>query len=48
MTNETNYDTVFGKMAVEHGECPLDPDELKLKIETKFGKPLFVGTHPYV
>jgi len=21
MTNETNYDTVFGKMAVEHGLC---------------------------
>jgi predicted metal-binding protein len=34
------------KMAMEHGECPLDPDELKLKIEGKVGKPLSVGTHP--
>ena len=36
------------KMAMEHGQCPLDPDELKLKIDAKFGKPLFVGTHPYI
>ena len=27
MTNETNYDTVFGKMAVEHGLCT--DDELR-------------------
>jgi predicted metal-binding protein len=36
------------KMAMEHADCPLDPDELKLKIEGTFGKPLVVGTHPYV
>ena len=36
------------KMAMEHSECPLDPDELKLKIESTFGKPVFLGTHPYV
>jgi predicted metal-binding protein len=36
------------KMAMEHAECPLDADELKLKIEAKFGKPLYLGTHPYV
>ena len=36
------------KMAMEHGDCPLDPDELKLKVEAKYGKPLRIGTHPYV
>jgi predicted metal-binding protein len=36
------------KMAVEHGECPLDPDEIKLKVEAKFGIPVVIGTHPYV
>ena len=36
------------KMAMEHGECPLDPDELKLKLEAKFDIPVILGTHPYV
>lgn len=36
------------KMAMEHGECPLDPDDLRIKIDAKFGRPLYVGTHPYV
>jgi predicted metal-binding protein len=36
------------KMAMEHSECPLDPDELQLKIENKFGMPMYLGTHPYV
>jgi len=31
MTNETNYDTVFGKMAVEHGLCT--DDELRHSVE---------------
>lgn len=31
MTNETNYDTVFGKMAVEHGLCT--DDELRKSLE---------------
>ncbi|MHC4510657.1 MAG: serine/threonine protein kinase, partial [Planctomycetota bacterium] len=31
MTNETNYDTVFGKMAVEHGLCT--DDELRHALE---------------
>ena len=31
MTNETNYDTVFGKMAVEHGLCT--DDELRGSME---------------
>ena len=31
MTNETNYDTVFGKMAVEHGLCT--DDELRNSME---------------
>ena len=31
MTNETNYDTVFGKMAVEHGLCT--DDELRHSLE---------------
>ncbi len=31
MTNETNYDTVFGKLAVEHGLCT--DDELRHSLE---------------
>ena len=31
MTNETNYDTIFGKMAVEHGLCT--DDELRNSLE---------------
>ena len=38
MTNETNYDTVFGKMALEHGLCTDDElrhslEELKARLE---------------
>lgn len=36
------------KMACEHGECPLDPQEVQVKIETATGKRVYVGTHPYV
>ncbi|MBL6975956.1 MAG: CGGC domain-containing protein [Deltaproteobacteria bacterium] len=35
------------KLACEHGECPLKPDELKLKVEAKFNIPLIIGTHDY-
>jgi predicted metal-binding protein len=36
------------KMACEHGECPLDLDEMKLKLEAKLGKSVIIGSHPYV
>jgi predicted metal-binding protein len=36
------------KLAREHGACPLDLDELKLKLEAKLKKPVVLGTHPYV
>jgi predicted metal-binding protein len=36
------------KMAYEHGNCPMDLDEVKLKLEKKFGKPVHIGTHDYV
>lgn len=36
------------KMAMEHGECPLDYDELALKITSKLDIPLILGTHPYI
>jgi predicted metal-binding protein len=35
------------KMAYEHGNCPMDPDEVKLKLEKKFQKPVIIGTHDY-
>ena len=36
------------KMAYEHGNCPMDLDEVKLKLEKKFQKPVIIGTHDYV
>ena len=33
------------KMAYEHGNCPMDLDELKLKLEQKFNKPVIIGTN---
>ena len=36
------------KMAYEHGNCPMDLDEVKLKLEKKFKKPVIIGTHDYV
>ena len=35
------------KMAYEHGNCPMDLDEIKLKLQDKFKKPLIIGTHYY-
>ncbi|MBI5524822.1 MAG: CGGC domain-containing protein [Deltaproteobacteria bacterium] len=35
------------KMAYEHGNCPMDLDEVKLKLEKKLEKPVIIGTHPY-
>jgi predicted metal-binding protein len=36
------------KMAYEHGNCPMDLDEVKMKLEAKFSKPVIIGTHDYV
>lgn len=36
------------KMAYEHGNCPIDPDEVKPKLENKFSKPVILGTHTYM
>lgn len=35
------------QMAYEHGNCPMELDEIKLKIETSTGKPVHIGTHVY-
>jgi predicted metal-binding protein len=35
------------KMAYEHGNCPMDLDEVKLKIEQAIGIPVIIGTHYY-
>ena len=34
--------------AREHGECPLDLEALKKKLEAKTGKPVIIGTHDYI
>jgi predicted metal-binding protein len=34
-------------MAYEHGNCPMDLDEVKLKIEQALGIPVIIGTHYY-
>ncbi|MDP8239323.1 MAG: CGGC domain-containing protein [Candidatus Hatepunaea meridiana] len=34
--------------AKEHGECPLDLEEMKVKLEKKLGIPVIIGTHDYV
>ena len=36
------------KLAREHGNCPLDLDEIKDKLEKKFNKPVYIGTHLYI
>ncbi len=36
------------KIACEHGYCPMDLDEIKIKLEAKMGMPVFIGTHSYV
>lgn len=35
------------KMACEHGNCPMDLDEIKRTMEQKFNKPVYIGTHTY-
>jgi len=35
------------KMAYEHGNCPMDLDEVKLKVEKDMGIPVLIGTHYY-
>lgn len=36
------------KLAHEHGNCPMNLDEIKTKLEEKFGKPVHIGTHAYI
>ena len=36
------------KMAYEHGYCPMDIDEVKLKLEDRFDIPVVIGTHNYM
>lgn len=36
------------KLAREHGNCPMDLDEIKVKLEDKFNKPVIIGTHSYI
>jgi len=33
--------------ATETAKCPIDIDEIKKKLENKFGKEVIVGTHPW-
>jgi predicted metal-binding protein len=33
--------------AVQTAKCPIDIEDFKKKIETKFGKEVIFGTHPY-
>lgn len=35
------------KTATETAKCPIDVEDLKKKIETKFQKEVILGTHPY-
>ncbi|MBT3231375.1 MAG: CGGC domain-containing protein [Calditrichaeota bacterium] len=35
-------------LAKEHGECPLDLDALKGKLEAKLNIPVILGTHDYI
>jgi len=35
-------------LAMEHGECPLDWDELKFKLVKKLNIPVLLGAHDYV
>ena len=36
------------KLAHEHGNCPMDLETIKAKLEAKLQKPVLIGTHPYV
>ena len=36
------------KMAYEHGNCPMELDEIKLKLENSLSTPVYIGTHDYV
>jgi predicted metal-binding protein len=33
--------------ATQTAKCPIDLDDIKKKIETKFNKEVIFGTHPY-
>ncbi|MEW6676244.1 MAG: CGGC domain-containing protein [Nitrospirota bacterium] len=35
------------KTAIETAKCPIDVEDLRKKIETKFNKEVILGTHPY-
>ena len=35
------------KLAREHGNCPLDLDEMKTVLEQKYNIPVRIGTHTY-
>ena len=35
------------KLAMETAACPIDFDDLKARIENKFGKEVILGTHTY-
>jgi predicted metal-binding protein len=35
------------KMAMDTSACPLDYDELRVSLESKFGIPVVLGTHSY-
>jgi len=35
------------KLAMETADCPIDFDELKITLETKFGIKVVLGTHSY-
>ena len=48
---EVDFDYIFiGTCivkAIETAKCPIDIDELKKKLESKFGKEVIIGTHPW-
>lgn len=35
------------KLAMETGECPIDFDDMKVTLESKFGVEVVLGTHSY-
>jgi len=35
------------KVATQTAQCPIDVEDLKEKIESKFNKEVILGTHPY-
>jgi hypothetical protein len=36
------------KSASEHGNCPLDLDEMKQKLKQKSNKPVYIGMYTYI